>query len=328
MTEPTGPNHAQATNIAETAERLDRRPWLARPLRRRPELSFEYFPPSSRAGWDQLAATFETLDAFEPAFASVTYGAGGSTRTTTIRAIETLASAYDTDIAGHLTAVASTKADVNRLVDAYAEVPIRRIVALRGDAPTTLEGPVPRGHESAEALVAALRARSDGDTWDISVAGYPETHPKAGSRTADLESLKRKVDAGADRVITQFFFDNDHFFRFVDDARAAGIDVPIVPGVMPVHDFTKVARFAGRCGATIPQWMSELFDPIDDPAIHRMVAATVAAEQVRGLVEWGAQHLHLYTLNRADLTEAVLRMLGRTPGRDDIVEIDRRRHVG
>ena len=313
---------ADATNIAETAERLDRRPWLARPIRRRAELSFEYFPPQSRAGWNQLADTYERLAPFQPSFASVTYGAGGSTRQTTQRTIETLAYGFDVEVAGHLTGVASTKADVHRLVDRYAEVPIRRIVALRGDAPTTLEGPVPRGFESAEELVAGLRARPDGSTWDISVAGYPETHPRAASRAADLESLKRKVDAGADRIITQFFFDNDDFFRFVEEARAAGIDVPIVPGVMPVHDFTKVARFAERCGARIPDWMRDLFAPIDDPSIHRMVAATVAAEQVRGLIEWGAQHLHVYTLNRADLTEATLRMLGYTAATADVVELD------
>ena len=325
MTEPT----IEQTRIAETAERLDRRPWLARPLRDRAELSFEYFPPQSRAGWNQLADTFERLAPFEPSFASVTYGAGGSTRQTTQRTIETLASAYDIEIAGHLTGVASTRADVHRLVDHYADIPIRRIVALRGDAPTTVEGPLPTGFESAEELVAGLRARPDGATWDISVAGYPETHPKATSRRADLESLKRKVDAGADRVITQFFFDNDDFFRFVDDTRSAGIDVPIVPGVMPVHDFTKVARFAARCGAAIPGWMRDLFEPIDDPAIHRMVAATVAAEQARGLIEWGAQQLHVYTLNRADLTEATLRMLGYTTEHAEVVELDRTdRRVG
>ncbi|MEM9466927.1 MAG: methylenetetrahydrofolate reductase [Actinomycetota bacterium] len=327
MTEST---NADATNIAETAERLDRRPWLARPIRRRAELSFEYFPPTSRTAWNQLADTFERLAPFEPAYASVTYGAaGGSTRHATQRTIETLAAAFDVEIAGHLTGVASTRSDIHRVVDRYAEVPIRRIVALRGDAPSAPDGPVPWGYASAEELVAGLRARPDGSTWDISVAGYPETHPKAASRTADLESLKRKVDAGADRVITQFFFDNDDFFRFVDDARSVGIDVPIVPGVMPVHDFTKVARFSERCGARIPDWMRDLFAPIDDPAIHRMVAATVAAEQVRGLIEWGAQHLHVYTLNRAELTEATLRMLGYTASTADIVDLERgERQVG
>lgn len=298
------------TGVEETADRLDRRPWLAAPLRARPTLSFEFFPPPSRAGWNQLCDTVETLQGFDPSFVSVTYGAGGSTRTTTQRAVETIRAAYGLEVAAHLTTIASTKAAVDQQLDDYAAASVTRLVALRGDAPRGHTGPMPAGYDSAAALVRAVRARSDGDQWDISVAGYPETHPKATSPAADLESLKRKVDAGADRVITQFFYDNDTFFRFVDRARATGITVPIVAGVMPIHDFDRVVRFAARCGAAIPPWMHELFDPIDDPAIRRLVAATVAAEQARDLLEWGVQHLHLYTLNRADLTEAVLRMLG------------------
>lgn len=319
---------AHATNIAETAARLDRRPWLAQPLRPRTELSFEYFPPTSRDGWNQLAGTFEQLNPFAPTFASVTYGAGGTTRMRTQRTIETLASAYDTEIAGHLTGVAATRADVHRLVDQYAGIPIRRLVALRGDPPATADGPVAQGFETAEDLVRSLRDRPDGATWDISVAGYPETHPRATSRAADLDALRRKVDAGADRVITQFFFDNDAFFGFVDDARTAGIDVPIVPGIMPVHDFASVVRFATRCGATVPQWMHDLFEPIDDPSIQQMVAATVMAEQVRGLIEWGVQHLHVYTLNRGDLTEAALRMLGYVPTTADVIELPGEQQAG
>lgn len=328
MTESTPTTAHDAVNVEETAARLGRRPWLATPLRQQPALSFEYFPPASRAGWNQLADTFTTLAPFDPDFASVTYGAGGSTRMTTERTICTLANAFDVEIAGHLTGVGSTRADVHRLVDTYAATPIRRVVALRGDDPAGVTGPAARGFESAAELVEALRARPDGDRWDISVAGYPETHPKAASRRADLESLKCKVDAGADRIITQFFFDNDDFFRFVDEVRAAGIDVPVVAGVMPVHDFDRVVRFSARCGARIPDWMHDLFGPIDDPAIRRLVAATVAAEQVRGLVEWGAQHLHVYTLNRGDLTEAMLRMVGFTPAVAEVASFTSGRRVG
>lgn len=315
-------NPSSDPHVSETADRLARRPWLATPLRARPDLSFEFFPPSSRAGWDQLCRSFETLAPFSPSFASVTYGAGGSTRLTTRRTIETLHAAYDVDIAGHVTGAASAKADVHRVLDQYAEVGVRRVVALRGDAPQTVEGPLPTGYESAEDLVRAIRARPDSGAWEISVAGYPETHPRAASRAADIESLRRKVEAGADRIITQFFYDNDDFFRFADDVRRAGIDLPIAAGIMPVHNFASVSRFAHRCGAAIPDWMRELFDPIDDPSIRRLVAATIAAEQCRGLVEWGVQHLHFYTLNQADLTEAVLRMLGYHEAKADIVTID------
>lgn len=316
------------TGVEETADRLSRRPWLATPLRSRPTLSFEFFPPPSRAGWNQLCDTVETLGGFDPAFVSITYGAGGSTRTTTQRAAETLHAAYGLDVAGHLTTIAATRAEVDRQVDRYADIGMTRLVALRGDAPKDTTGPLPQGYEAAEDLVRAVRARGDGAMWDISVAGYPETHPRAASAAADIESLKRKVDAGADRVITQFFYDNEVFFGFVERARAAGITVPIVPGVMPIHDFDGVVRFANRCGTTIPAWMHELFDPIEDASIRRLVAATVAAEQVRDLVEWGVQHLHFYTLNRADLAEAVLRMLGYQQAQAEVITLDRASETG
>lgn len=298
----------------ETQERLSRRRWPATPIRADLEVSFEFFPPKSRRGWDTLVATAIDLQQLNPSFVSVTYGAGGSTREPTLRTIETLNAAFDMPVAGHLTGVGGTTDDVHRLVDRYLEIGITRIVALRGDDPDSPESAPPRGFQTAESLVAALRGRPGGSLLDISVAGYPEVHPMAASADADIESLKRKVDAGADRVITQFFYDNDAFLRFHDRARAAGITVPIVAGIMPVHNFARTVSFAERCGASIPDWMHDLLGDLDSaPEIRQMIAATIAAEQCRELVEHGIRRFHFYTLNQASLSGATARMLGLRP---------------
>ncbi len=306
----------------ETRDRLSRRHWPVTPIRSELQVSFEFFPPKTRHGWNTLIDTALDLQPLEPSFVSVTYGAGGSTRQPTLRTIETLNAAFDMPVAGHLTGVGGTEDDVHRLIDRYVEIGVERIVALRGDDPEVLESQPPRGYQSAESLVRAIRARPDGARFDISVAGYPEVHPKAESARADIESLKRKVDAGADRVITQFFYDNDAFLRFHDRARSAGITVPIVAGIMPVHDFARTVSFAAKCNASIPAWMHELLGGLDDaPEIRQMIAATVAAEQCRELVEHGIRGFHFYTLNRAGLSGAVVRMLGIRP-RSAAADID------
>jgi methylenetetrahydrofolate reductase (NADPH) len=299
----------------ETAARLARRPWIATPIRSDLEVSFEFFPPPSRAGWDQLASCVAELSTLDPSFVSVTYGAVGSTQHRTIRTIETLIGATDLDVAGHLTCVAATTDEIHGVLDSYVAAGVRRIVALRGDASVGCEdGVVPGGYTSAEELVAGIRGRDDGDTFDISVAAYPEIHPKADSAHADLDNLKRKFDAGADRAITQFFFDSDVFLRFLDTARAGGVVGPIVAGIMPITDFGRIVDFAKKCGTSIPDWMHELFGDLDDaPEIRRMIAATVAAEQCRYLCERGVRQFHFYTLNRPELAAAICRMLGIRP---------------
>ncbi len=294
------------------AERLERRPWPATPLRPL-EVSFEYFPANTDEGLEQLRSTAGTLSAASPRFVSVTYGAGGSTQERTLRTIEALGPVAGSPIAGHLTCVGASKDEIHEVVDAYAAAGVRHIVALRGDAPQgAAEGGVhPDGYRTAADLVAGLRARPDGDTWRISVAAYPEIHPKAASAASDLDNLAAKFDAGADEALTQFFFDTDAFLRFHEAARAHGIDSPIVPGIMPVTNFTKISGFAGRCGTVIPTWMADLFDGLDDtPEIRSMVATTLAVEQCRRLAEHGITSLHLYTMNRADLSAAICRSLG------------------
>ncbi len=305
---------AEESLHGEMTERLDRRPWPARPLQAEVRVSFEFFPPATEVGGRRLHDVATRLVALDPAFVSVTYGAGGSTQSRTHDSLESLA-AIAPRLAGHITCVGATRQGVHGVLDAYRSIGVRRVVALRGDDPGDGRPAVPaEGFADAAALVAAIRDRTDGSDWDISVAGYPEVHPKADSSAADVDSLRRKVDAGADRVLTQFFFDNESFLRFHERCRAAGISVPIVPGIMPVGDFDKVSRFGAGCGATIPEWMPQLFEGLAQaPDVHRLVAATVAAEQCRHLAEHGIGQFHFYTMNAADLTEATCRMLGVTP---------------
>ena len=299
------------------ADRLERRPWPAIPLRGDVEVSFELFPPNGPKGTRALAKAASRLATLAPAFISVTYGAGGSTQDRTLSTLGDLASDVEVPLAGHLTCVGATEATVHGVLDRYADLGLNRVVALRGDAPS--DGSMAESDfEDAAALVSAIRARRDGGSWDISVAGYPEVHPKASSPASDLEQLKRKVDAGADRVLTQFFFDNEAFLRLRDAAKRAGVEVPMVPGIMPVGNFERISSFAGRCGTRIPEWMPQLFGELEDvPETRQLVAATVAAEQCRHLREHGVGQFHFYTMNTASLTEATCRMLGIIPETSD-----------
>jgi len=309
--------------ITEAASRLDKRTPPATPIRSQPRVSFEFFPPATPAGFSSLETSADVLAPFSPRFVSVTYGAGGSGQEKTFQAIETLGSRSDLDVAGHLTCVAASRQTVDGVVDTYVDAGVRRIVALRGDAPADAvgcrtDGSHPDGYVDAADLVAGIRRRRDGDRFDISVGAYPEVHPKAASPTADLESLKRKLDAGADRAITQFFFEAETFLRFLERARAAGITAPIIPGIMPITSFAGICRFADRCATTIPQWMHEIFDGLEDaPEISELVAATLAAELCKQLMEHGVSDFHFYTMNKPNLTAATCRILGLTPGRTE-----------
>lgn len=302
----------------ETAERLSRRPWPTTPIRPGIEVSFEFFPPATPAGEENLARCADQLAPLAPDFVSVTYGAGGTTQDRTQAAVQRLASDTELAVAGHLTCVGATRDQVGTVIDDYLAVGVRHIVALRGDAPAGQEtGTVAGGYSDAADLVAGIRRHVEGtEAHDvqISVGAYPEVHPKAASPQADLDSLKRKLDAGADRALTQFFFDTDAFLRFLDNARSAGITQPIVPGIMPVTNFANIARFSERCGTNVPVWMHELFAGLDDaPEVHQMIAATVAAEQCRRLAEHGVTQFHFYTMNKPELTAATCRILGVKP---------------
>ena len=277
------------------------------------QVSFEFFPPKSEAMEKTLWASVARLAPLKPKFMSVTYGAGGSTRERTHAIVERIQTDTGTPVAAHLTCVAATRDEVDSVARRYWEAGIRRIVALRGDP---LDGtdryvPHPGGYAFAEDLVKGLKRIAD---FEISVAAYPETHPEAASAAADLDNLKRKVDAGAARAITQFFFDTDTYLRFRDRAVGAGIRVPLVPGILPVTDFGQVDRFAGRCGASVPAWLARLFDGLDDdPDTRRLIGAAVAAQQCRTLAREGVRDFHFYTLNRADLSYATCRILGLRP---------------
>jgi methylenetetrahydrofolate reductase (NADPH) len=301
------------------AERLERHDPAATPIRSEVRVSFEFFPPATAAGTAALTASAQQLAAFSPSFVSVTYGAGGSSQEKTFAAVDLLASSASLDVAGHLTCVAANKNTVDKVVDDYRAKGINRIVALRGDAPPEAEGCAedghhPDGYSDAADLVAAIRNRADADEIDISVGAYPEVHPKAMSAAADLDSLKRKIDAGADRAITQFFFESDVFLRFLENARAAGITAPIVPGIMPITNFAGICRFSKQCGATVPAWMHDLFAGLDDaPQVRELVAATVAAEQCKRLMQHGVHDFHFYTMNKPNLTAATCRILGVAP---------------
>lgn len=297
--------------VDETAGRLRRRPWPATPLRPELDVSFEFFPPATPAGASSLDLTVADLAPFRPRFASVTYGAGGSTQERTIATVERLVDA-GVPTAAHLTCVGKSRTEVDDVVEHYLAAGVEHIVALRGDPPEgSDDGRHRAGYRDAADLVAGIRRRSD---IDISVAAYPEVHPRAASAGADLDNLKRKIDAGATQAITQFFFDADVFLRFFDRARAAGITVPIVPGIMPITHFANVTGFAERCGADVPPWLRELFEGLDDaPDVRDLVAATVAAEQCRRLAEHGIRSFHFYTMNKSALTAAVCHILGVRP---------------
>lgn len=303
---------AASEGVGDAADRLARRPWPATPLRPGLEVSFEFFPTTSKEAGDRLTSCVAELQPLDPSFVSVTYGAGGSSQDRTMKTLESLGES-GLNLAGHLTTVGASKAETLDVVDTYLDMGVSHIVALRGDEPADGFTPSEPGFGSAAELVAGIRDRA-GDRVEISVAAYPETHPKAVSPNDDIDRLKEKIDAGADRAITQFFYDNDSFLRFQDRCRAAGISVPIVAGIMPIGSFSRVANFAGRCGTKIPDWMPELFSGLEEaPEVHQLVAATVAAEQCRELAERGVRNFHFYTMNRAELTAATCRILGVRP---------------
>lgn len=276
------------------------------------KISFEFFPPKTPEMERRLWATVERLMPFAPHFVSVTYGAGGSTRLRTHETVERIRRETPLEPAAHLTCVGAEREEVDAVARRYWEAGIRHVVALRGDAPGG--GPfIPhrRGYAQARELVAGLRRVAD---FEVSVACHPEKHPDAPSIETDLDNLKAKLDAGASRAITQFFFDMDVFLRFRDRARGAGISVPIVAGILPITNFERTREFARTCGATIPREIARMFEDLDaDPETRQLVAATVAGELCRRLRAEGVNEFHFYTLNRAELSAAICRVLGLKP---------------
>ncbi len=278
------------------------------------DVSFEFFPPKTEKMDDQLWASINRLAPLAPEFVSVTYGAGGSTRERTHNTVARIVKETALRPAAHLTCVNATKVEVEEVARAYWAAGIRHIVALRGDPPEgagTKYQPHPGGYQSTSDLVAGLKKIAG---FEVSVGGYPEKHPESLTLAADIEHLKAKVDAGADRVITQFGFDNAHYLRFLERARAAGIWIPIIPGLVPIHNFRQVAGFAVRAGATVPAWLARRFEGLEeDVQTTHLVAASVATEQALDLVDEGVRHFHFYTLNRADLVYAICHHLGLRP---------------
>jgi methylenetetrahydrofolate reductase (NADPH) len=280
---------------------------------RLPAISFEFFPPKNDLQAGMLAETVVRLARFKPHYVSVTYGAGGSSQERsfgTVRRMVELA----LPTAAHVTCAGASRAALAETIASFRAAGIDRFVALRGDPPGGLSEPYsphPGGFRDTGDLVRALKAAGANE---VSVSAYPERHPQSVSWEAEIAALKRKVDAGADRAITQFFFDNDLYDRYVERVQRAGIDIPIVPGVMPVHRFASIQSFASRCGATIPAGLARRFDRLDpESEAHRLVAAAVAAEQVSDLMRRGVAAFHIYTLNRAELSEAVCRFCGIVP---------------
>ncbi|WP_375255400.1 methylenetetrahydrofolate reductase [NAD(P)H] [Yoonia sp.] len=275
----------------------------------KPTLSFEFFPPKTLEGAFRLHDCVQTLAPLEPTFVSVTYGAGGTTRQLTHEAVTAIQTTSTLNVAAHLTCVDATKADILKIADRYAASGVRDIVALRGDAPAGAPkfGAHSNGFPSSVDLVTALAMRGQ---FNIRVGAYPETHPEAASPTADIAYLKRKFDAGASAAITQFFFEADTFFRFRDACVKAGIDAPIIPGILPVTSWNGTQRFAAQCGASIPQVVRDAFEKVTDPETETMLATAVATELCDDLLSGGVDHLHFYTLNRPELSRAVCKALG------------------
>ena len=272
-------------------------------------LSFEFFPPHTPEGSLRLWTSVERLAPLGPDFVSVTYGAGGTTRERTNSALQTIVSRARLSVAGHLTCVGASRAETLEVARGYARHGVRRIVALRGDPPKGQSHftPHPDGFRSAGELVEALGREG---SFDIAVAAYPEKHPEAESLSADIENLKRKIDAGASSAVTQFFFENEDFLRFRDACTRAGITVPIIPGILPVENFRRMTGFAARCGAAVPDWMHRAWARADSDEAAHLLSVAVASDQCDGLIEEGVDHLHFYTLNNPDLTFDVCRALG------------------
>ncbi|MCK7615802.1 methylenetetrahydrofolate reductase [NAD(P)H] [Roseibium sediminicola] len=273
--------------------------------------SFEFFPPKSDKMAETLWNTVQRLAPLSPSFVSVTYGAGGSTRERTHKTVERILKETDLAPAAHLTCVGSPRSEVDAIVKDYWDLGVRHLVALRGDP---LEGigsryvPHEEGYAYASDLVAGIKKIAN---FDISVSGYPEKHPESGSWQKEIDNLKRKVDAGADRIITQYFFDNDLFDEYLERIAAAGINIPVIPGILPIHNFEQTMVFSAKCGTSIPQWLARRFAGLsNDPETRKLVGVSVACEQVMDLVDKGINDFHFYTMNRADLTYAICHMLG------------------
>jgi len=287
---------------------------MNRPIQSRPDVSFEFFPPHSEQAEATLWRSVDRLRHLNPRFVSVTYGADGSTRERTHNAVARILKETSLTTAPHLTCVGASRGEVDDIAREYWDMGIRHLVALRGDAPKGAERyePHPDGYAYASDLVAGLKKVAD---FEISVAAYPEVHPEAPDADFDLDNLKRKLDAGASRAITQFFFDVDVFLRFRDRCAAAGIDSPIVPGILPITRFPQLEKFAKACGASVPDWLRQWFAGLDDDAETRqMIAASVAIDQVRRLEAEGISEFHFYTLNRSELAFAICHALGVRPG--------------
>jgi methylenetetrahydrofolate reductase (NADPH) len=278
------------------------------------KVSFEFFPPKTERMEEALWTAIHRLEPLAPEFVSVTYGAGGSTRERTHSTVARIVSETKLAPAAHLTCVGATREEVDEVVRGYWDAGVRRIVALRGDPAAGVGAryePHPGGYQSTADLVRGIKSIGN---FDVSVSAYPEKHPESATVEADLDTLKSKIDAGANRAITQFFFDNAHFLRFLEAARKRGIWAPIVPGIVPIHNYNQVSGFAARTGASVPAWLTRRYEGLDDdPATTHLVAAAVAAEQVLDLVDEGIRQFHFYTLNRADLVYAICHLLGLRP---------------
>jgi len=278
-------------------------------------VSFEFFPPKDEAMEQTLWESVTRLAPLQPQFVSVTYGAGGSTRERTHATVKRILRETALTPAAHLTCVEATREDIASIVKQYHEAGVRHIVALRGDPVSGAGGryaPHPGGYENAADLVAGIKRIAP--DFEVSVSAYPERHPDSATVEADIDMLKAKVDAGATRAITQFFFENDLYFRYLDRVRARGIDIPIVPGILPVQNFKAATNFAARAGASVPAWLVERFHGLDDdPATRKLIAAAVAAEQAIDLLDRGVTSFHFYTMNRADLVYAICHLLGLRP---------------
>jgi methylenetetrahydrofolate reductase (NADPH) len=284
-------------------------------------VSFEFFPPKTAEMEQTLWEAIGRLAPLRPNFVSVTYGAGGSTRERTHATVKRILAETMLTPAAHLTCVAASRDEVNAVIDGYAQAGVRHIVALRGD-PLGGVGerfaPHPGGYRNAADLVGGIKRIAD---MEVSVSAYPEKHPDSADVAADIDMLKAKVDAGATRAITQFFFENSLYLRYLDRVRQRGIDIPIVPGILPVQNFKQAKNFAARTGASVPDWLARRFDGLDDdPATRKLIAAAVAAEQVLDLVDHGVTDFHFYTMNRADLVYAICHLLGLRPGNGQRIE--------
>ena len=279
-----------------------------------PRVSFEFFPPATPQMEATLWESIHRLAPLQPAFVSVTYGAGGSTRERTHATVARLIRETNIKPAAHLTCVAATREEVDDVIRSYYDVGVRHIVALRGDPQGgigTAYTPHPGGYQTSTELVKGIRRIGD---FEVSVSAYPEKHPESASIDADIDVLKAKVDAGATRAITQFFFENDTYLRYLDRVRARGVTIPILPGIVPVSNFKQTANFARKTGASVPQWLADKFEGLDNDAeTRRLIAAAVTAEQVYGLLENGVRDFHFYTMNRADLVYAICHLLGLRP---------------